>query len=284
MSQSYAAQPKRSLRRGFTLIELLVVVAIIALLISILLPALSAARSASKRAVCLANLRALGLGLVEYAHENRSQMPSYAQSGEMAYRIRYKGVLSMPIPGGGTTVSPYPEVYGLNTALHTGKEFVRLQNGLPVNVEPAKSVYVPYDSKAWVCPGNPGPAGFDMQWQQQGQTYNYFVSTGKDPNFPTEAIQPSWVYNLDQTKSPTAVSSASSLALVYKSPLIWDNYNYYPTWPCMIPTQQQRSGFTVAAANQRSPHRGPMFKGNGITPYWQAFYRDGHCQMNGLNR
>lgn len=66
----------RAARRGFTLIELLVVVAIIALLISILLPALRNAREQGKRAVCLSNMRQMGIALLSYALENREYVPS----------------------------------------------------------------------------------------------------------------------------------------------------------------------------------------------------------------
>ena len=52
--------------RAFTLIEILVVVAIIALLISILLPSLQRAREQAKVAMCLSNLRSLGVAANSY--------------------------------------------------------------------------------------------------------------------------------------------------------------------------------------------------------------------------
>jgi prepilin-type N-terminal cleavage/methylation domain-containing protein len=52
---------------AFTLIELLVVVSIIALLISILVPTLSTARIRTQRVKCSANLRGIGLAMMNYA-------------------------------------------------------------------------------------------------------------------------------------------------------------------------------------------------------------------------
>jgi prepilin-type N-terminal cleavage/methylation domain-containing protein len=62
-------------KRGFTLIELLVVVAIIALLIAILIPSLGKAREQARRAVCAANLKAIGSGTAIYAAENADSVP-----------------------------------------------------------------------------------------------------------------------------------------------------------------------------------------------------------------
>ena len=47
--------------KKFTLIELLVVVGIIGILVSLLLPSLSKAREKGKAAVCMSNLRQVGL-------------------------------------------------------------------------------------------------------------------------------------------------------------------------------------------------------------------------------
>jgi prepilin-type N-terminal cleavage/methylation domain-containing protein/prepilin-type processing-associated H-X9-DG protein len=54
-------------KKGFTLIELLVVVAIIALLLSILTPALNQVKERGRRAVCMSNIRQLGMANIMYA-------------------------------------------------------------------------------------------------------------------------------------------------------------------------------------------------------------------------
>jgi prepilin-type N-terminal cleavage/methylation domain-containing protein len=64
---------------GFTLVELIVAIAILSLLASFLLPAVSRARESGRKAVCMNNLRQIGLALEIYIAGNNFCYPSAAQ-------------------------------------------------------------------------------------------------------------------------------------------------------------------------------------------------------------
>ena len=61
--------------KKFTLIELLVVIAIIGILSSLLLPSLSKAREMTKTAVCLSNLKQVGITLFNYTADDDGTSP-----------------------------------------------------------------------------------------------------------------------------------------------------------------------------------------------------------------
>jgi prepilin-type N-terminal cleavage/methylation domain-containing protein/prepilin-type processing-associated H-X9-DG protein len=67
---------KTYLRKAFTLIELLVVIAIIAILAAILFPVFAQAKAAAKAAVCLSNLKQMGLAWVMYSNDYDDVMPT----------------------------------------------------------------------------------------------------------------------------------------------------------------------------------------------------------------
>ncbi len=66
----------RGPRLAFTLLELLVVIAILALLAGLLLPALGRSKAKAYDAVCVNNLRQLGMASRLYADENHEHLPS----------------------------------------------------------------------------------------------------------------------------------------------------------------------------------------------------------------
>jgi prepilin-type N-terminal cleavage/methylation domain-containing protein/prepilin-type processing-associated H-X9-DG protein len=72
---------------AFTLIELLVVIAIIAILAALLLPALTRAKQRSQRAVCVSNLKQIGVAFALYLAEHE-------------YRFADRRDLKSSLPGG----------------------------------------------------------------------------------------------------------------------------------------------------------------------------------------
>ncbi len=133
-------------RRAFTLVELLVVIGILAILAALLLPALTSAQAKGKRAVCLSNLRQVGLALTAYAHDYEGRIPF----GPKAPPFTSPAIL-------------YPST-GAPTSL------LSLQSGAPVGLGLLLSHYLSAQSKMMFCPGNDQALDADIELARVGHT------------------------------------------------------------------------------------------------------------------
>jgi len=69
-------------KRGFTLVELLTVIGLISILLGLLLPSLMTAREGPRKASCLANLKSIAQGALQYATSERGFLPAMKEGGK----------------------------------------------------------------------------------------------------------------------------------------------------------------------------------------------------------
>lgn len=152
------------------MIELLVVVAIIAILAAMLLPALQKSRESGKRAVCVSNLKEIGIVLHLYADDNSGSFPA----------------LAFPT----TTYGSYvccPNGFGFLVQRPVGWYFQGYLSS-------PRILYCP-SQKAWTYPDASAPYG-TQGWAKEGYLagYNYVLAQNPNDSFWGTHLN----YNLSQ--------------------------------------------------------------------------------------
>ncbi len=165
--------------RAFTLIELLVVIAIIAILAAMLLPALSAAKEKAKRALCLSNLKQIGIGSIMFANDNNDTFEAAA----------------------------YNTGWGRQNPWQMDAAMVATASSLGLNTNSASGASGSVSATIWTCPDRPTLPAMDQSggtwalgYQYFGCVTNWYVGgtsvTSASP-FKTSTAKPSWMLASD---------------------------------------------------------------------------------------
>lgn len=210
--------------RGFTLIEMLVVLAVVAILTAILLPAVQASREAGRRAVCLKNLRELGLAAQLHA----------SVSGSFPYTATnyFEDI------GGETrlfpTISPHSHLLAyLDTAIYRKIDFedpsVAVSFEPPATVSESNREVFQLGIPAFICPSDSAPPGAN----------NYRANLGPGagilPASPTSSsLDPangSGAFANGRAIAPAAFLDGLSNTVLFSEKIVGDNVSaMYTPW------------------------------------------------------
>ena len=122
------------------------VIAIIAILAALLLPALTSAKEKGKRAVCISNLRQMGIAIQAYAQDNDGRIPFGPKAPPFTSPANF-----------------YPST-GAPTSL------LSLQNGAPVGLGLLLQHHLAAQRRVLFCPGSDQPLDADTELARVGNT------------------------------------------------------------------------------------------------------------------
>ena len=138
-------------RRGLTLIDVVAMVIIVGLLLILLLPALLHSRRPSRRAVCVNNMKQIGLSLHKH-HDARKCFPSSSTQTLLT--------ADLPVPGtAGSDGAGFSWLVHLLPFIEEGNKYkwIDLQAGLPYDNNPDHAMVAALPIYYFRCPGSATP-------------------------------------------------------------------------------------------------------------------------------